>query len=154
MLYSRWIGTSASSVSCDRLSLFFFERSLSATLFWNVHSGAAGRIGRYGLWASLPDGVDPFEINAGAGAEQMSIVGVNAIEVFSLCRDQVQCIQGPQEHGSVQPQEKSAHLFEQHLRRSDQSPQSVRQVMLKLSLQGIEDVPIHRAFAQFAMKRR
>src|SRR5438093_12795431 len=127
---------------------------MSATLCRQLRSGAAGRIRAYGLWASVTDGVDRFETDAGAGAEQMSIVRVNAIEVFSLCRDQVQCIQGPQEHGSVQPQEKSAHLLEQHLRRSDQAPQSVRQVMLKLSLQGIEDVPIHRAFAQFAMKPR
>lgn len=66
----------------------------------------------------------------------------------------MQSIQRTQEHRSVEAGEKNAHLFEKHLGRSNQAPQTVREIVFELPVQRFEDVAIHCAFAKLAMKLR
>ena len=66
----------------------------------------------------------------------------------------MQRIQRTQEHRSIEAGEKNAHLFEKHLGRSNQAPQTVREIVLELSVQRFGDVAIHCAFAKLAISVR
>src|SRR5690349_2341735 len=77
--------------------------------------------------------------------QQVCVVRVEAIEVLSLCGQQMNCVQGPKEYGSIQPREQGTHLLEKRGCRPDQRPKSPRQVMLELALQRLEHGGVDRA---------